>query len=656
MVREARATRYFCAADQADWWFIGGNNVRNTRFAVGSSVLTSAVVLAGLLPGLATNAGAVVAQDKLVLLTGTSASSDFGSVAVANADGTGVKTVRKGTKTHALGFLAIAPGNNRIAMEIEDSTKDSGSSTIAVMNVDGSGYRVLAHSKTTETVSQLRWNATGTKLLVSLENDDQATSHLATLDPNAAHPALVKLSGSVGLDGGSFSPLSDGTVVATDGGGSIVTLTGGHTTLVLSGGATGFADPVFSPDGGTIAFSAFALVGTAFVFRIEVISADGQVGPTVLVGSGENLWPIWSSDGKSVAYTSASQNGNSFKSYRVAADGGSPPALIPFPAGKFYLVLDEAAPDTTAPSAPTSLHVSLNGAHPVVSWKWPTDLDVSKVIVRRLAGTVAPATPTDGSPVYAGRALTITDAVSAGGTYTYAAWAVDGAGNTSGPSAGKTFLALHAPVLTTPPLVSSISVGMRFPVSWAPTTANPLATPYTVQWEVAGGTWATWQSGVTTTSATFGMGSAPVSPTAGKTYALRAFVTDPYGNTSVKTAAKFVELKDDRAATARGGWSSLHAKTSWLGTTRATTHAKASLSIGLTGSTLWLVGDRLPHGSRADVYVDGKKVATIDTHGSTAHRHILWSKRVKKGHHVVKVVNLATSGRAHLSLDGFASS
>ena len=165
-----------------------------------------------------------------------------------------------------------------------------------------------------------------------------------------------------------------------------------------------------------------------------------------------------------------------------------------------------------------------------------------------------------------------------------------------------------------------------------------------MQWEVAGGTWATWQSGVTTTSAKFGQGSAPVRPTAGKTYALRAFATDPYGNTSVKPAAMFVELKDDRAATARGGWSSLHAKTAWLGTTRATTHAKASLSIGLTGSTLWLIGDRLPHGSRADVYVDGKKVATIDTHGSTAHRHILWSKRVKKGHHVVKVVNLASPG------------
>ena len=357
---------------------------------------------------------------------------------MANADGSGVKVLRKGTKTKAPGVLAIAPGNNRIAMELEDSTKDSGPSTIALMNVDGSGYRVLAQSKSTEMVSQLGWNATGTKLLVSLENEDHDTSYLATLDPSAAHPALVKLSGSVGLDSGSFSPLSDGTVVASDSSGSILTLTGGHTTLVLSGGeAGGFGDPVFSPDGGSIAFSAFALSGTAFVSRIELISADGQVGPTVLAGSGLNLWPFWSSDGESVAYTSLSASGNSSKAYRVAADGGSAPAAIPFPAGKIYIPFDQAAPDTTAPSAPTSLHVSLNGAHPVVSWKWPTDVDVSKVIVRRLAGTVAPATPTDGSPVYTGHALTTTDAVTAGETYTYAAWAVDGAGNVSGPSVGQ---------------------------------------------------------------------------------------------------------------------------------------------------------------------------------------------------------------------------
>lgn len=329
-------------ADQGDWWFIGGNIVRNTRFAVGSSVLASAVVLAGLLPGVTATADAVVSQDKMAMLTGA-ASSDFANVAVANADGTGLKVIRKGTKTQAPGAVALAPINNRVAVELDDSTKDSSTSTIAVMNVDGSGYRVLVHTKAGEAASQLHWNAAGTKLLVSIENDVHFTSYLATLNLGVAHPGLVKLGGSTGLHNASFSPLSDGTVVATDDAGSILTLTGGHTTLVLSGGASGgFADPVFSPDGGSIAFSAFGS-GTTPTSRIEKISADGLVGPTVLDGSGLNMIPFWSSDGQSVAYDRFSSNFNSFKPYRVAADGGSAPAVIPFPAGKLYLVFDQAA-------------------------------------------------------------------------------------------------------------------------------------------------------------------------------------------------------------------------------------------------------------------------------------------------------------------------
>ena len=39
------------------------------------------------------------------------------------------------------------------------------------MNVDGSGYRVIAHGKSSEFFSFLAWNAAGTKLLVSVENE-----------------------------------------------------------------------------------------------------------------------------------------------------------------------------------------------------------------------------------------------------------------------------------------------------------------------------------------------------------------------------------------------------------------------------------------------------------------------------------------------------
>ena len=630
--------------------------MRKQRLAVGSSIIVpavTAVLLAGTLPGLGVSADAVVTQDKIVLLTAT-AKAAYGNVAIANADGSGLKVIHKGSIADSPGDVAIAPAGNRVAEEFDNAGKDTVPSGLAVMNVDGSAYRVLVHGKSSEFFSSIAWNVAGTKLLVSVQNDGDG--YLGLVDPTAAHPVLVKIKGSVGLAEASFSPASDATIVASDASGALVTLTAGHTTTLLSPSQSGFIEwPVFSPDGGTIAFSMIGLSGTALVGRIETISADGTVGPTPIIDSGVNFLPVWSSDGQTIYYTAFDLTTGVGAPYHVPVGGGTPVA-IGFPAGKTYILTGVARPDTTPPVAPAAPHVSLNGAHPVVSWQLPADVDVSKVIVRRLAGTVAPATPADGSPVYTGRGLTVTDAVTAGQTYTYAAWAVDGAGNVSAASPAKTFLALQAPVIKSPPLVSSVSLGLTFPVSWAPAAANPPSTPYTVQWRVPGGTWATWQSSVTTTSARFGQGNVPVRPAAGHTYALRAFVTDEYGNTSLKPASTFVELKDDRSASAKGGWSNLHTKTSWLGTSRATTHAKASLSIGLTGSTLWLVGDRLPHGSRADVYVDGKKVATIDTHGSTAHRHILWSKRVKKGHHVLKVVNLATKGRAHLSVDGFASS
>jgi hypothetical protein len=247
----------------------------------------------------------------------------------------------------------------------------------------------------------------------------------------------------------------------------------------------------------------------------------------------------------------------------------------------------------------------------------------------------------------------VPDDVTVGATYTYGIWVVDGAGNTS-PEMTSTFVALSAPKLTSPPLVSAFSVDTTFRVGWAPKAANPVGTTYTVQWQSSNGTWHTWQDGVTSTSARFGEGGVPLVPVAGKTYALRAFTADTYGNTSAKSAVLWVEPKDDAAARAVGSWKASSSPTAWLGTTRTTTQAKASLSISLTGTRLWIIGNRQLLGSSAQVYVDGVKVATIDTHGATAKRHVLWTKKVKAGKHTVRIVNVATKGRTHLTIDGFA--
>jgi hypothetical protein len=295
----------------------------------------------------------------------------------------------------------------------------------------------------------------------------------------------------------------------------------------------------------------------------------------------------------------------------------------------------------------------LDGATPLPTWKLPADVDVSHVVVRRLEGTVAPVSPSDGVDVYSGRKTSAPDAVTVGATYTYGVWVVDGAGNTSAGTA-VSFVALSAPKLKSPPLVSAYSVDPTFHVGWAPTAANPVGTTYTVQWQSSNGTWHTWQDGVTGTAARFGAGGVPLVPVPGKTYALRAFTADSYGNTSAKSAVVWVEPKDDATAKAAGTWKSSSSVTAWLGATRTTTQAKASLSISVTGTRLWIIGTRQLLGSAAQVYVDGVKVATIDTHGAPAQRHVLWTKKVKSGKHTIRVVNLATKGRTHLTVDGFA--
>jgi hypothetical protein len=613
----------------------------------------AALLAVGVLPALTSTASAVVPPDKMVLLGGA-ATAKFASVYVANADGSGAKIVHNGSATQAPELVSLAPANNRIVEIFAKESKATPTSSIAVMNLDGSGYRILTTLPATDFVSGVRWNHAGTKILVSLETEN-GSAYLGLVNPSLAHPHLVKLAGSTGLRSGAFANLTDATVVASNDSGAIVTLKAGKTHLVLDPPTDGaLSSPVLSPDDATITFSAFSVTSTTETSRIETVSSDGLVGPTTLASSGINVMPAWSSDGLTVFYNQFGLNSDTIRVFAVPASGSGSPTKVSLPTTKQYELEGVAPRDTTAPSVAPALKVTLNGAKPVVSWTLPSDADVSHVIVSRLDGATAPSSPSAGFVVYSGPKTSVTDLATPGQTYSYAVWVVDGAGNVSA-AREKSFVALRAPALKAPPLVSSVSNDTTFPVSWTPSVSNAIGTTYQVDVLNSAGTWVGWQNGVTTTSATFGAAGSPVTPAAGKTYGLRAYVTDTYGNTSSKAAQVWVEPKDDRAGTARGGWTKATSSNDWLGTSRTTTRASASLSIGLTGSTLWIIGDRLPTGSHAAVYVDGKKVATINTLGHTLHRHVLWTKKVKAGKHIVRIVNLATRHHARLSIDGFAA-
>ena len=90
----------------------------------------------------------------------------------------------------------------------------------------------------------------------------------------------------------------------------------GHTVLLSAPGATIDA-PVFSPDGKRIAFSNAAANGDQEIF---VRNADGSVD-RLTYAAGTDLSPSWSPDGSRIAFTST-RNGK-LQIWTMSSSGGS---------------------------------------------------------------------------------------------------------------------------------------------------------------------------------------------------------------------------------------------------------------------------------------------------------------------------------------------
>ncbi|MDX6226862.1 MAG: hypothetical protein QOI76_252, partial [Frankiales bacterium] len=113
--------------------------------------------------------------------------------------------------------------------------------------------------------------------------------------------------------------------------------------------------------------------------------------------------------------------------------------------------LGSARADAAAPAAPQPVPVVLDGVHAVVRWR--NDAAATRVVVRRVAGTVAPAGPLDGEPVFDGppdqASLQLaTDTVVVGATYTYGYWSYGASGDVSAE-------AIHSIKATAPPLLKA---------------------------------------------------------------------------------------------------------------------------------------------------------------------------------------------------------
>jgi hypothetical protein len=319
------------------------------------------------------------------------------------------------------------------------------------------------------------------------------------------------------------------------------------------------------------------------------------------------------------------------------------------------------APVDVAPAAPQAEPVVLDGVHAAVRWR-TIDPAVTRVVVRRTAGTAAPGSPQDGDPVFDGSPdvlgvlQVVTDTVVVGRTYTYGYWSFDAGGLMSAEQV-HSIRATAAALVHAPALASDAGIGSSFDLSWG-NPANPTGTPYTVKYatSTAPTSWVIWLLDTTATHAVFGAGASPIVAKAGATYRFEVLSQDPYGNDTRHALATVVEPYDTRSAALSKGWRTLASTRRWGRTVAVSSTPGARMTFTAVGTQVTVVADRCPGCGKALLTIDGKVRAVLDTHeGALSVRQQVGTvSHLAAGMHTVVIQVVGTTGHPAVQMDGVA--
>ncbi|RZU48441.1 uncharacterized protein with LGFP repeats [Krasilnikovia cinnamomea] len=128
---------------------------------------------------------------------------------------------------------------------------------------------------------------------------------------------------------------------------------------------------------------------------------------------------------------------------------------------------------------------------------------------------------------------------------------------------------------------------------------------------------------------------------------------DVAGNTGAATVGRTVVLLPETKAKRGGKWRTA-SKSAHLGGKALTTGTRnAKLTWTFTGSSAALLFARSTKSGKVDVYLDGRKVGTLDLKaGKNSYRQALWTRTFAKGRHTVAIVVRGTGGRPTVTSDG----
>ncbi|MGV9255445.1 N-acetylmuramoyl-L-alanine amidase [Streptomyces sp. NPDC003697] len=135
-------------------------------------------------------------------------------------------------------------------------------------------------------------------------------------------------------------------------------------------------------------------------------------------------------------------------------------------------------------------------------------------------------------------------------------------------------------------------------------------------------------------------------------WSLRAY--DTVGNSATASVSGKPVILQETSAAKTGTWTA-KSSTSYLGGKSLTSSSKnASLTWTFTGRSVSWAVSRAATSGQADIYVDGKRLTTVDLKSATTvYRNAIWSTTWStSAKHTLKIVVRATSGRPAVTTDG----
>ncbi|MEU7904656.1 N-acetylmuramoyl-L-alanine amidase [Actinoplanes sp. NPDC049118] len=201
------------------------------------------------------------------------------------------------------------------------------------------------------------------------------------------------------------------------------------------------------------------------------------------------------------------------------------------------------------------------------------------------------------------------------------------------------------------PVISTPWLGLRTG------TVSTTSVPVTVNFKASDNVKVAWIGGTSPSTATLSSTATTWSTSAkpGPAVTFGVSAKDLVGNVGRTSVVRTTALLAETSAKRTGKWTTKSSGSHLNGKALYSSKKNTKLTFTFTGRSAALIVGRFKTSGKATVYLDGKKVSTIDTRaGKTTYRQAVWTRSPAYGRHTVTIVVLATSGRPGVTVDGLA--